>query len=33
MAYFKIEDAKVSLSFHTNEFFFKRDVGGPAMHA
>jgi hypothetical protein len=30
---FKSENAKVASSFHTNEFFFKRDVNEPAMRA
>jgi hypothetical protein len=32
MAHFKRKNAKVSSSFHTNEFLFKRDVSGPTMH-
>ena len=30
---FKSENAKVVSLFHTNDFFFNRDVNGPIMHA
>ena len=33
MASFKSENAMVASSFHTKEFFFKRDASGLAMHA
>ena len=29
----KTENAKLASSFYTNDFFFKRDVNGPTMHA
>jgi hypothetical protein len=33
MASLKRDNSKVALSFHTKEFFFKRDVSGPTMCA
>jgi hypothetical protein len=33
MTYFQSENAKITSSFHTNEFLFKRDATGYTMHA